>query len=154
MAFKSVPDGQHSITAYLVFADASEAIDFYVRAFCAEQTFRVDTPQGKVGHAELRIGDSVLMVADAFAGVPSGTADGAIALHLYVDNVDARFARALQAGARQISAPKDHFYGDRSGTLRDPYGILWYIATHKEDLTPEQIERRAVEEFGGICAHR
>jgi PhnB protein len=82
-----------------------------------------------------------------------GAEAGAIALHLYVDNVDARFARVIQAGAVQISAPTDHFYGDRSGVLRDPYGIVWFMATHKEDLTAEQISQRVDQEFGGIGAH-
>lgn len=156
MAFKSVPDGQHSITAYLGVADASEAIDFYVRAFCAEQVFRLDTPQGKVGHAELRIGDSALMIADACGQSTFGNnkAGGSIALHLYVDNVDARFARAIQAGAEMVNAVQDQFYGDRSGTLRDPYGIVWFMASHKEDLTPEEIQQRAAQMFSGIGAHK
>jgi PhnB protein len=153
MTVKSLPKRPHGITAYLACDNASEAIDFYVRAFCAEQTFSVFTAQGKVGHAELRIGDSSLMVADRLPGSPMGAEAGAIALHLYVDNVDARFARVIQAGAVQISAPTDHFYGDRSGVLRDPYGIVWFMATHKEDLTAEQISQRVDQEFGGIGAH-
>lgn len=153
MKVRSVPEGQHSITAYLGLSDASEAIDFYVRAFCAEQVFRLDTPQGKVGHAELRIGDSALMIADACADGPFDEGKrGSIALHLYVDNVDARFARAIQAGARVVSAVQDQFYGDRSGTLEDPYGVVWFVATHKEDLTAEEVQRRAGQLYSAIGA--
>lgn len=151
MTAKPIPKRQHSIAAYLSVSDASEAIDFYVRAFCAEQIFRLDTPQGKVGHAELRIGDSALMIADHCGDAQFGNSPGgSIALHLYVDNVDARFARVIQAGGKVVNAVQEQFYGDRSGTLRDPYGIVWFVATHKEDLTAEQIQQRAAQMFGGI----
>lgn len=153
MKVRSIPEGQHSITAYLSLPDASEAIDFYVRAFCAEQVFRLDTPQGTIAHAELRIGDSALMIAEPYGQETFGNSAGSsIALHLYVENVDARFARVIQAGGKVVSAVQDQFYGDRSGTLRDPYGIVWFIATHKEDLTAEEVQRRAGRLFSAIGA--
>lgn len=153
MKERSVPKGRHAITAYLSVPNASEAIDFYVRAFCAEQVFRLDTPQGRVAHAELHIGDSALMIADSPTQEASGSsAGGAISLHLYVDNVDARFKRVFKAGAVVISAVQDQFYGDRSGTLRDPYGIVWFLATHKEDLTAKEVQRRAGHLYSAIGA--
>lgn len=150
MSVKPIPDGQHSVTAYLAVNNASQAIDFYQRAFGAEQAFRLDTPQGKVGHAELRIGDSAVMLADPCAESPFGNSVGSsIALHLYVEDVDARFDQAVQAGAVVVNAVQDQFYGDRSGMLRDPFGIVWFVATHKEDLSPEEIRARAAKMFAG-----
>lgn len=150
MTVRPIPDGQHSITAYLGVDNASEAIEFYQRAFGAEQVFRLDTPHGKVAHAELRIGDSALMLADPCAESPFGNSVGSsIALHLYVEDVDARFEQAVKAGAAVVNAVQDQFYGDRSGALRDPFGIVWFVATHKEDLSPEQIRERAAQMFAG-----
>jgi len=150
MSVKPIPEGQHSITAYMGIANASAAIDFYIRAFGAEELFRLDGPGGRVGHAELRIGDSRLMLADPCDQAPFGNGAGsAIAMHLYVEDVDARFAQAIEAGGEVVNAVQDQFYGDRSGSLRDPFGILWFVATHKEDLSPEEIRGRAAQMFAG-----
>jgi PhnB protein len=148
MTVKAIPEGQPRITAYLGLQDANAAIKFYTEVFGAHQMFRLDTPDDKVGHAELRIGESALMLADTCDQSPFGKSqDGLIALHLYVENVDACFKRAINKGAIQISAIKDQFYGDRTGTLRDPYGVIWFVATHKEDLTPDEIRERAAKVF-------
>ncbi len=154
MAVKPIPEGQHSITPYLGIQDAARAIDFYKKAFGAVEMFRLDGPDGRVGHAELKIGDSSLMLAE-----PCGEAGGlaasqslngvAVGLHLYVEDVDARFAQAIAAGAVEVSPVKDQFYGDRSGSLKDPFGNLWFMATHKEDLSVEEIRERAAKLFGG-----
>ncbi|MHC6225764.1 VOC family protein [Pseudomonas sp. X10] len=154
MAAKPIPEGQHSITPYLGIKDAGKAIEFYKEAFGAVEMFRLDSPDGRVGHAELKIGDSSLMLADPCdqdGGLTSSQSLGgtAIGLHLYVEDVDARFAQAIAAGATQVSAVQDQFYGDRSGTLKDPFGNLWFVATHKEDLTVEEIRARAAKLFGG-----
>ncbi|MDN7144223.1 VOC family protein [Pseudomonas sp. JQ170] len=154
MAVKPIPEGQHSITPYLGIKDAAKAIDFYKAAFGAVEMFRLDAPDGRVGHAELKIGDSSIMLADPCdqaGGLTSSQSLGgaAIGLHLYVEDVDARYAQALKAGATQVSAVQDQFYGDRSGTLKDPFGNLWFISTHKEDLSVEEIRARAAKLFGG-----
>ncbi|NBA96710.1 VOC family protein [Pseudomonas sp. R5(2019)] len=151
MTVKPIPEGQHSITAYLGVTSAGDAIEFYKKAFNATEMFRLDMPDGRVGHAELRIGDSSLMLGDPCDQGPlhsSQSQQPSIGLHLYVADVDAQFAQALKAGATQVSEVKDQFYGDRSGTLKDPFGNLWFVATHKEDLSPEQIRQRAAEMFG------
>jgi PhnB protein len=152
MAVKAIPEGQHSITAYLGIANASAAIEFYKKAFDAIEMFRLNGPDGKVGHAELRIGDSSLMLADPCgesALKSSQSSNGpSIGLHLYVEDVDERYAQAIAAGATVVSEVKDQFYGDRSGTLRDPFGNLWFVSTHKEDLSPEEIRQRAAAMFG------
>lgn len=148
MTVKPIPEGQPRITAYLGLQNANEAIQFYTEVFGAHQMFRLDTPDDRVGHAELRIGESALMLTDACSQSPFGKSeDGLIALHLYVEDVDACFKHAIKQGARQISAVADQFYGDRTGTLRDPFGITWFVATHKEDLTPDDIRERAAKIF-------
>ncbi|MDD2058119.1 VOC family protein [Pseudomonas sp. GD03860] len=154
MAVKPIPEGQHSITPYLGIKDAAKAIDFYKAAFGAVEMFRLDGPDGRVGHAELKIGDSSIMLADPCdqaGGLTSSQSLGgaAIGLHLYVEDVDARYAQAIKAGATQVSAVQDQFYGDRSGTLKDPFGNLWFVSTHKEDLSVEEIRARAAKLFGG-----
>lgn len=150
---KPIPDGYHAVTPYLAIAGAAKAIEFYKQAFGAKERFRMPSPDGAgVGHAELQIGDSVLMLADEFPAMdfhgPRKGEGTSVMLHLYVSDVDATQARAIRAGARELRPVKDQFYGDRSGTIEDPFGHLWSIATHKEDLTPDQIARRAAEEFG------
>lgn len=151
MASHPIPDGHHGITAYLSIRDAHNAIEFYRRAFGAEEMFRLETPDGKIGHAELSFGDSSLMLAEpcdqAALGSSQAQEKPAIGLHLYVEDVDAQFERALQAGATTVMPVQDQFYGDRSGTLKDPYGNLWFIATHIEDLTVEEIRARAAKIF-------
>ena len=150
MSVKPIPDGQHSITAYLAIENAAQAIEFYKNAFGATEMFRLDAPGGRVGHAELKIGDSSLMLGSPCPEGPlqqNSQASSPVGLHLYVEDVDSVYQQALAAGGTQVDAVKDQFYGDRSGTLRDPFGNLWFVATHKEDLSPEEIHRRAQEMF-------
>ncbi|EJN39278.1 MULTISPECIES: VOC family protein [unclassified Pseudomonas] len=155
MAAKPIPEGQHSITPYLAIKDAAKAIEFYKKAFGAVEMFRLEGPDGRVGHAELKIGDSSLMLADPCDNMEGGLTasqklDGAaVGLHLYVEDCDKVYAQALAAGATQLHEVKDQFYGDRSGTLKDPFGNLWFVSTHKEDLSPEEIRARAAKMFGG-----
>lgn len=153
MATRPIPEGQHSITPYLGIKDAAKAIDFYKAAFGATEMFRLEGPDGRIGHAELRIGDSSLMLAEPCNQAGGLTASqslggAAVGLHLYVEDVDARFAQAIKAGATEVSAVQDQFYGDRSGTLKDPFGNLWFIATHVEDVSVEEIRARAAKLFG------
>ena len=150
MSVKAIPDGYHSVTPYLSLNGAAEAIDFYKRAFGAVELFRVDTPDGKVGHAEISIGDSRLMLADTCeegpARDPHALGGSSVGLHLYVEDVDALFAQASAAGASIVRPVQDQFYGDRNGVLKDPFGHVWYLSTHQEDLTPEELDRR-IEAF-------
>jgi PhnB protein len=151
MTVNAIPEGYHSLTVYLSVTGASQAIDFYRKAFDAVEEFRLDAPDGKVGHAELRIGDTRLMISEPCSEGPMGSLEAGskppFGLHLYVENVDARFQQAIDAGAEVVRPVSDQFYGDRTGTLKDPFGHLWFIATHIEDLTPEQIRSRAREMF-------
>lgn len=151
MSVKAIPDGQHSLTVYMGVSPADQAIEFYKTAFGAIEMFRLDGPDGRVGHAELQIGDSRLMLAEpcdmgGFSSPVSGQKTS-FGMHLYVNDVDAQFKRAIDSGATVVDEVKDQFYGDRTGSLKDPFGHLWFIATHKEDLTPEQIRQRAMEMF-------
>lgn len=139
MAAKAIPDGYHSVTPYLVVEGAARLIDFLKRAFDAEETERLAAPEGQIGHAEVRIGDSVVMIGDArgqFAAMPT-------MLYLYVADADATYRRALDAGATSLQAPADQFYGDRSAGIVDPAGNRWYIATRIDDLSRDELERRA-----------
>ena len=149
MNVKAIPDGYHSLTPYMGIDKAGEAIKFYKKAFGATQVMRLDMPDGRVGHAELRIGDSSLMLGTPCDQMALRNPDEhtSIGLHLYVEDVDAQFQRAVDAGATVVSEPKDQFYGDRSASVKDPFGHLWFLATHKEDLTEEQIRQRAMELF-------
>ena len=151
MSVQPIPDDYRSLTLYLGVKGASEAIEFYKKAFGANEDFRLDTSDGRVGHAALRIGSSMLMLGEpcdeGVLGSPAANSKAASGLYLYVEDADQVFNRALDAGAEQIMPMADQFYGDRSGTLRDPYGHVWFIATHKEDLAPEEIRRRAEEMF-------
>lgn len=139
MAVRPIPDGYHTITPFLVAEHAAKLIEFITQAFGAEQVDRMDGPDGTVMHAELRIGDSILMLGEAqgeWKPIPS-------MLHLYVKDVDATFARALRAGATSMQAVADQFYGDRKGTVRDSWGNIWSIGTHIEDVAPDEMRRRA-----------
>lgn len=149
MNVKAIPDGYHTLTPYMGIDKAGEAIEFYKKAFGATQVMRLDMPDGRVGHAELRIGDSSLMLGTPCAQMALRNPDAhtSIGLHLYVEDVDAQFQRAVDAGATVVSEPKDQFYGDRSASVKDPFGHLWFLATQKEDLTEEQIRQRAMELF-------
>ncbi|TFF36420.1 VOC family protein [Pseudomonas sp. RIT623] len=154
MPVKAIPEGQHSLTPYLGIKNATQAIEFYKKAFGAIEMFRLEGPRGSVGHAELKIGDCSLMLGspcDMEGGLkPSETIEApAVGLHLYVEDCDKVYAQAIAAGARPISEVKDQFYGDRSGTLQDPFNNLWFVSTHKEDLTPDEIRARAAKLYGG-----
>ena len=151
MTVKSIPDDYHSVTPYLSIKGAVEAIEFYKRAFDATELFRLVTPNGELGHAEIKIGDSTIMLADACEGgafrSPPSLGGSSVGLHVYVDDVDTLFAQAVEAGAKAVRPVQDQFYGDRTGMLEDPFGHIWLLATHKEDLTPDEINRRAEELF-------
>ncbi len=146
MAVKPVPEGYHSVTPYLICKGASAAIDYYKKAFGATELMRMGAPGGQIGHAEIKIGDSVIMLADEFPDMkalsPSTIGGTAVSLMVYVDDVDSVFKRALAAGGTQVHPLEDKFYGDRSGTLTDPFGHMWTISTHKEDVPPEEMQRR------------
>jgi uncharacterized glyoxalase superfamily protein PhnB len=139
MAVKAIPDGYHTITPYLTVQGAGKLIDFLKLAFDAQETERITAPDGAIAHAEVRIGNSIVMMSDAGgerAPMPSG-------LYLYVNDTDAVYKSALRAGATSIMEPADQFYGDRSAGVKDPVGNQWWIATHKEDVSPEELKRRA-----------
>ena len=142
---KPIPDGFHSVTPYFVVKGAAAAIDFYKKAFGAKELFRMPGPEGRIMHAELTIGDSRIMIADESPKSDSGQALTATAnsIFLYVDDVDATFKQAVKAGGKENMPLQDMFWGDRYGKLTDPFGQRWGLATHKEDLTPQEIEERA-----------
>ncbi|HUC65874.1 MAG TPA: VOC family protein [Stellaceae bacterium] len=146
-AVKPIPEGYHSVTPYLIFSGASDAIAFYKKALGAQEILRMDAPGGRVGHAELQIGDSRIMLADEHPELhalsPKTIGGSPVTLHLYVENVDAAVERAIAAGATLVRPVADQFYGDRTGGIADPFGYRWFIATHKEDLTMDEIRRRA-----------
>jgi PhnB protein len=147
MAAKVIPDGYHSVTPYLIVKGADRAIDFYKNVFGASQRMRMDGPNGTVGHAEIEIDGSVIMLADEFPDMgfrsPRSLGGTGVSLHLYVKEVDSCFSRAVAAGAKALRPVQDQFYGDRSGTVEDPFGHVWTISTHKEDLSPEELRKRA-----------
>ncbi|WP_296229757.1 VOC family protein [Pseudomonas sp. UBA4617] len=154
MAARPIPEGQHSITPYLAINDAAEAIEFYKKAFGAVEMFRLEAPGGRIGHAELKIGDSSLMLGDPCDMEGGLTASqklsgAGVGLHLYVEDSDKVYDQAVAAGATQLSAVTDQFYGDRSGTLKDPFGNIWFVSTHREDLFPDEIRARAAKLFAG-----
>ena len=140
------------ITPYLGFKDAPAAIDFYTKAFAAKERFRLTEPSGKICHAEIAIGDAVLMLADEYPDwghLSAQTLGGCpIALHLYVADVDAFIERAVKAGATALRPIEDTFFGDRSGQIADPFGYKWMIATRKEQVTPDEMQRRWTAMFG------
>lgn len=147
MAVKPVPDGYRSVIPYLIVADAAGAIAFYQNVFGAKLRMRHDGPGGKVGHAELEIGDSLIMLADEHPAIgafaPGSVGGTPVGIHLYLDDVDAVAERAVAAGAALKRPVENQFYGDRLGSLIDPFGHLWHISTHIEDVSPEEIGRRA-----------
>ena len=151
---KPIPEGYHSVTPYLIISGAADAIDFYKKAFGAIELFRMPAPEGKIGHAEIKIGDSPIMLADESPemGYKSATtlSGSPVSLMIYVDEVDKIYNQAIAAGGTEVKGVQDQFYGDRSGTLKDPYGHVWHIATHMEDVTPEEMDKRmAAAGFGG-----
>jgi PhnB protein len=134
------------VTPYLIIKGAAAAIDYYTHAFGAQEQVRMEGPGGRIGHAELRIGNSMIMLADEHAEMgyrsPSSLGTTSVSLVLYVEDVDAVFARALAAGGKAQRPVADQFYGDRMGTLEDPFGHVWTIGTHLEDVPPEEMQRR------------
>jgi PhnB protein len=152
MPVKPVPDGYHSITPYLICDGAAQAIDFYREVFGATEVMRMPAPGGRIGHAEIQIGDSKVMLADEHPEIgarsPKSIGGTAVGITLYLPGVDAVWKKALGAGATEVIPLQDKFYGDRMGTLRDPFGHLWYVATHVEDVSPEEMERRARAQHG------
>lgn len=150
---KAIPDGYHSLTPYISLRDAAKAIEFYKEALGAKELYRLPMPGGKIAHAELQIGDSRLMVADAmpewgnktpkdFGGTPVG-------LSLYTENVDALNERFLKAGGKQVRPLENQFYGDRTAQVEDPEGYRWTLAQHVEDVSPEEMQRRMEKMMGG-----
>jgi PhnB protein len=147
---KPIPEGYHTITPYLSIKGAADAIDFYKRAFGATEVMRFAQPDGRIGHAEVRIGDSRVMLADEFPDMdfrsPHAIGGSPVHLHMYVDNSDAIVNQAVAAGAKLVRPVQDQFYGDRSGSVADPYGHVWHVSTHKEDLSMEELQKRAAQQ--------
>jgi PhnB protein len=154
MAVQPIPEGYHTVTPYLTVDDAAKAIEHYEKAFGAKERVRMDAPGGKIGHAELEIGDSIVMLSDAlpqFATRPPKELGGASAsVFLYVEDVDEVVKQAVDAGATLEVEVADQFWGDRFGTVRDPFGHVWSIATHVEDVPPEEMEERAKAAMAAI----
>jgi PhnB protein len=146
MAVKPIPDGYHSVTPYLIVKGAAKAIEFYTSAFGATEVMRMPGPNNRVMHAEIKIGDSVIMLADEPEGgqhrSPLTIGGTPVSLMVYVDDVDTVFSRAVSLGANATRPVVDQFYGDRSGTLTDPFGHVWTVGTHVEDVSAEEMERR------------
>jgi PhnB protein len=138
MAIKPIPEGYHSIAPYLIVEGAPKLLEFLKQAFGAQEIARIAGPDGAIGHAEARVGDSHVMLAEASPDYPPISS----AIHLYVEDVDATYGRALAAGAVSVMAPNDQFYGDRRADVIDPVGNRWFVATHTEDLTPDEMKRR------------
>jgi PhnB protein len=143
---QAIPNGYAGVTPYLIIREAARALEFYKKAFGATELMRFPAPGGKIGHAEIKIGDGVVMLADESPEMghksPQTLGGTAITLMFYVADVDAQFAKAVAAGGTVKQALKDQFYGDRSGTITDPFGHIWTIATHKEDVSSEEMQRR------------
>ncbi|PWU05770.1 MAG: glyoxalase [Terriglobia bacterium] len=146
---KPIPEGYHTVTPYLVIQDAGRAIDFYKRAFGATEVARMEGPQGKIAHAELKIGDSMIMLSDEMGGNRSAHSLGGspVGIFLYVKDVDAAFQKAVDAGAKVEMQLANMFWGDRYGKLTDPFGHSWSLATHKEDVAPAEMQKRMKEEM-------
>jgi PhnB protein len=147
MAVQPVPEGYHTVTPYLAVQDATEAIEYYKNAFGAKERVRMDTPDGKIGHAELEIGDSLVMLSDPFPQAstrpPKEIGGTSVSVFLYVEDVDAVVKQAVDAGASVTMEVADQFWGDRFGTVTDPFGHVWGVATHIEDVPPEEMAERA-----------
>jgi PhnB protein len=152
MNVKAIPEGYSSVTPYLIVEGAAEAIEFYKQVFGATERMRMSNPGGKIAHAEIQIGDSVLMLADQPADStgarlrsPNAVNGTAVSIHLYIEDVDSVMAKAARAGAKEVRPVANQFYGDRSGIFTDPFGHVWNVATHVEDVSPEEIEKRMAE---------
>jgi PhnB protein len=149
---RPIPDGYHSVTPYLILNSASDAIAFYKKALGADEVMRMDDPAGKIHHAEISIGGSRIMLADEHPEIqalsPKTIGGSPVSMHVYVEDVDTLVERAVAAGAKLIRPVADQFYGDRVGGIEDPFGYRWFIATHKEDLSMDEIRRRAAAQAG------
>ena len=147
MATQPVPEGYHTVTPYLAVEDAARAIEFYTQAFGAKEALRMDAPGGKIGHAELEIGDARIMLSDPFPQAstkpPKELGGTSFSVMMYVEDVDAAFKRAVDAGATVSMELTDQFWGDRFGTVTDPFGHVWGLASHVEDVPPEEMAERA-----------
>jgi len=154
---KPIPQGFHTATPYLTLNDAARAIDFYQRAFGAQEVMRMNGPGGKIGHAEIKIGDSIIMLADEMPGSgsrsPQSLSGTTAGIFLYVENADAVFNQAVSAGAKVEAPLADMFWGDRFGSLKDPFGHSWSVATHKEDVAPAEMSKR-MQEFAAKMAQQ
>ncbi|MFN0277378.1 MAG: VOC family protein [Pyrinomonadaceae bacterium] len=152
MSVKAIPEGYEGITPYLICKNAEAAIDFYKRAFGAEELFRIGGP-GMVGHAEMKIGKAIFMMADEHPQMnclsPETIGGTPVSLYIYVEDVDAFTEKAISEGVEVIKPVADQFYGDRSGSFKDPFGHIWAFGTHKEDLSPEELNERAKAAHGG-----
>jgi len=150
---RPIPEGYEGVTPYLIIAGAAKAIDFYAKAFGATELLRMAAPGGAIGHAEIRIGRGIVMLADEYPDMgyrgPRSLGGTPVSLLVYVEDVDTVFKQALAAGSKERKPVQDQFYGDRSGTLEDPFGHVWTIATHVEDVPPEEMEKRARAAMGG-----
>ncbi|MBV9502110.1 MAG: VOC family protein [Acidobacteriaceae bacterium] len=147
MAVNPIPKGYHTATPYLIVNDGNRALEFYKKAFGATVIAKMDGPPGKIGHAEFKIGDSIVMLSDEMPGgtgkSPQALGTSTVSIFLYVENVDSVFNQAVSAGAKADMPPQDMFWGDRFGKLTDPFGHLWGVATHVEDVAPEEMKKRA-----------
>jgi PhnB protein len=142
-----IPAGYHAVTPYLSIRGAAQALEFYKKAFGAKEIMRMPGPDGKLGHAEIRIGGSRIMLADEYPQMnilsPQARGGTTVSLYLYVGNADATVERAVAAGAKLLRPVADQFYGDRTGTIEDPFGHMWHVGTHKEDLSKAELRKRA-----------
>lgn len=148
---KKIPEGYHSITPVLIVKDGNAAIEFYKKGFDVEERHRMKSPDGRVAHAELKLGDSIFMLSDEYPEMkchsPNSIGGSPVSMYVYVEDVDELFNKAVSAGAKVLDPVKDQFWGDRHGRLEDPFGHLWSIATHKKDLSEEEMKRAAEAAF-------
>lgn len=149
---KPIPDGYPQVTPYLYIDGAAGAIEFYSKVFGAKERMRMPAPGGKIGHAEIQIGDSVIMLADEYPEMdvrsPKAVGGTPVTMSVYVEDVDSVFERAVKEGAKALRPVEDQFYGDRSGQFEDPFGHRWSVATHVEDVPPDEMAKRAAEAMG------
>ena len=150
---KAIPDGYHGATPYLTVKGAADAIEFYKNAFGATELYRIGSPDGKIGHAEIKIGEAIIMLSDEYPEMnvlsPATIGGSPVTIHIYVEDVDAAAAKAIAAGAKVERPVEDQFYGDRGGKFTDPFGHHWWLATHIENVSPDEIKKRAAALFGG-----
>jgi len=150
---KPIPDGYRGATPYLTVKNAAGAIEFYKKAFGATELLRLGAPDGRIGHAEIKIGEAVIMLSDEYPDMnvlgPETLGGSPLTIHLYVEDVDAMAKSAVEAGAKVERPVEDQFYGDRGGKFTDPFGHRWWLATHKEDVSPEEMKKRAAALYGG-----